>query len=106
MCRESVARQALRYLPLIQTRRADAARIERIPDMPAIAHPAVAFAGLPPAKRAADARAGTFNAPFVADIGFNVGISNDWGHRRPDHVMKIARCHDPRALTVQVLFTG
>jgi hypothetical protein len=53
--RPPLAREALRWSPLLEAGGADPARIERVPLIAAPAEPFVVFAGRPAAERAADA---------------------------------------------------
>ncbi len=62
--------------PLIETRRAHPAGIERVPPVPAVAPPAVVLAWRPAAERAADTRAGIVGLVFIADVGFKNRISD------------------------------
>ena len=55
--------------PLEETRWADSSRIERVPDVAALAHPAVLGARRPPAFRAANARSGWSAAGGLFDFG-------------------------------------
>jgi hypothetical protein len=56
MCRPTAAREALGFSPLMQARRADASRVERVPLVAAGAEPLVFIARRPTAERAADTR--------------------------------------------------
>ena len=83
-----MACEALCRGPLMQTRRAHTARIERIPDVTARTHPAVLFAWLPAAQRATDLRARRLVAFFLVDLfarldrGF-CRVFNCAAHNRP-----------------------
>src|SRR5215475_539345 len=63
--RPRVAARALRLLPLAGAGGAHAPRLERVPEMEAAAHPAVAGARLPVAARTADPRALLARLVFV-----------------------------------------
>lgn len=56
MQRPSAARETLRLSPLMETGWAYSSRIERVPQMTALAKPLVLFQGRPAAQRAADVR--------------------------------------------------
>jgi hypothetical protein len=62
--RPSTAREALGLSPLVETRRADASCVKRIPLIAARAEPLVFLAGRPAAEWAADAGAGRAEAFF------------------------------------------
>jgi hypothetical protein len=56
MRRPSAVREALGFSPSVEARRADAARVERVPPISALAKPFVFLPGRPAAEGAADAR--------------------------------------------------
>ena len=66
MRRPFMALEAARLGPLVKARRADTARVERVPYVAACADPPVASRGSPTAERATDARAGGVELIFVA----------------------------------------
>jgi hypothetical protein len=60
------------HSPLIEAGGTDATGIERVPDMPALAHPTVMSAWRPVAFRAPDARSGWVVGGCLLDIDFGV----------------------------------
>jgi len=74
--------KTLRGDPLMEAGRANPARVERIPVMPAGARPAIVIAGLPATKGTPDARAGGIGMPVGTDIGFNIRVKNTRRIRR------------------------
>jgi hypothetical protein len=62
------AGKAGRFRPLIQTSRADAARVKGIPHMAAFAEPAIKGRGRPTALRAANVRSGWALAGNFVDL--------------------------------------
>jgi len=76
MWRKAVAGFALSVFPLKQARRADAAGIEGIPLVVALAEPGIVFARLPSAQRAANAGTGRALAGAFRRLNVEVRVQN------------------------------
>ena|SRR5215472_2020233 len=81
--RPAMADGTLRRGPLMEARRTNATRIESVPHMPTLAHPAVLLGGGPPAERAADAR--TRRPGVLPASGFHIGIEDSGDVSRARH---------------------
>src|SRR5947208_15662770 len=73
MRRPACAREALGLSPLVEALRAYSPRIECVPEMAAVASPAVFFAVRPTTKRASYARAGRVNALVLIEVAIQDG---------------------------------
>jgi hypothetical protein len=71
MRRPACAREALGLSPLVQARRADASRIERVPLIAAGAEPLVLFPGRPATLWTPDARATGVEALFLVEFSIH-----------------------------------
>ena len=65
-----MTRATLSHRPLIQTRRAHAPGIKRVPNVTALTHPKVVFRGLPTAERTSNAWLRRSLLSLIGDLGF------------------------------------